>query len=548
MSPDAPLSRGPSEDGTPPNPDEGVRIIKADEVADAVERGDAVRRKRDEPKFGDRPEPPEVDAEPVLRFPLADSADAAGIDRPRVAPIEPRTVEDLAAQPAPPTPPVLFVEPVTGETELPHWTEPATGEVPRVIIGEGDDDADADEVARWSSFASSGPRWRDEHDDWDHDVTAGLTDAEQVESVEALGALDRTERPTAEEFLTFDDLEIPEAPAPIKRPPRGSSADPIRIRSAENRPAAPTPPASAAPPSRRTRRPARPAPETGGSGAEAEATPAEGRGGGRDVPQAVFVGVAIAVVALILFKLGPAFAMVAVVVVVALAGVEFFGAVQRGGYRPATLLGLVAVAAFPLAAHWRGESAIALVLFVSFVFTVLWFLLGVGGSARPVPNIAITMLGVLYVGLLGSYAALILKVPSQGVSLLLVTVAAAVFYDVGGFFVGRRFGRTPLTSVSPNKTVEGLLGGMAGSILAAVLFAKGFGVGGFSFGQAVIFGVFVAIAAPLGDLAESLFKRDLGVKDMGSLIPQHGGVLDRFDSMLFVLPTAFYVTRVLGLA
>jgi len=546
MSPDAPLSRGPNEDGTPANPEEGVRIIKADEVAEAVERGDAVRRKRDEPKFGDRPEPPSVDGEPVLRFPLGGSADPAGIERPRVAPIEPRTVEDLAANPPPPTPPVLSVEPVTGETELPHWTEPATGEVPRVIIGEGDDDAD--EVARWSSFASSGPRWRDEHDDWDHDVTAGLTDAEQVESVEALGALDRTERPTAEEFLTFDDLEIPEAPAPIKRPARGSSADPIRIRSAENRPATPTPPASAAPPSRRTRRPTKPVPAAADTEHDDGAAPAEKRGNGRDVPQAVFVGVAIAVVGLILFRLGPAWAMAAVVTVVALAGVEFFGAVQRGGYRPATLLGLVAVAAFPLAAYWRGESAIALVLFVSFVFTVLWFLLGVGGSARPVPNIAITMLGVLYVGLLGSYAALILKVPVQGVSLLLVTVAAAVFYDVGGFFVGRRFGRTQLTSVSPNKTVEGLAGGMVGSILAALVFAKVFRVGGFSIGQAVIFGVFVAIAAPLGDLAESLFKRDLGVKDMGSLIPQHGGVLDRFDSMLFVLPTAFYVTRVLGLA
>jgi len=231
------------------------------------------------------------------------------------------------------------------------------------------------------------------------------------------------------------------------------------------------------------------------------------------------------------------------VAVIVLAGVEFFSAVRRGGHRPATLLGLAAVAAYPLAVYWRGEPAMPLVLFLTIVFTLMWYLLGVGGNARPLPNTGITVLGVAWVGLFGSFAALLLTIPVEGVSIFLVTVVAGVLYDVGGFVIGRQFGRSPLSSVSPNKTIEGLLGGMVVAVVATLIVARFFGP--FSLGESLVFGIALAIAAPLGDLAESLLKRDLGVKDMGTLLPGHGGLLDRFDSMLFVLPTAYYMVRVL---
>jgi phosphatidate cytidylyltransferase len=264
------------------------------------------------------------------------------------------------------------------------------------------------------------------------------------------------------------------------------------------------------------------------------------------VPQAVFVGIAIAAVAIILFKIGPAAAMILVEAVVVLAAIEFFSAVRRGGHRPATLLGLAAVAAFPLAVYWRGEGAIPVVLFLTVVFTMLWYLLGVGGPARAVPNIGVTLFGVLYIGLLGAFAALILDIPVQGVSILLVAAFAGVGYDVGGFFIGQRMGKTPLTDISPGKTVEGLAGGMIASLVAVLIVSRFFGPFD-SFGKALVFGVCLAIAAPFGDLCESLLKRDLGLKDMGSILPGHGGVLDRFDGMLFVLPAAYYLVRVLGL-
>jgi phosphatidate cytidylyltransferase len=101
--------------------------------------------------------------------------------------------------------------------------------------------------------------------------------------------------------------------------------------------------------------------------------------------------------------------------------------------------------------------------------------------------------------------------------------------------------------VSPNKTLEGLIGGILVSLAATFVAAVVLGFGPFSFGQWFVFGLACALAGFLGDLAESLVKRDLGLKDMGSLLPEHGGVLDRFDALLFVLPTAYYVVRVLNL-
>ena len=128
-----------------------------------------------------------------------------------------------------------------------------------------------------------------------------------------------------------------------------------------------------------------------------------------------------------------------------------------------------------------------------------------------------------------------------------MAVVAAVFYDVGGFAVGSRLGRRPLSAVSPNKTVEGLVAGVVASFLAVLVTAVVLGFGPFSFRHAFVFGLLCAIAAPIGDLSESLVKRDLGIKDMGSLLPAHGGVLDRFDALLFVLPTAYALARALKL-
>jgi phosphatidate cytidylyltransferase len=103
-----------------------------------------------------------------------------------------------------------------------------------------------------------------------------------------------------------------------------------------------------------------------------------------------------------------------------------------------------------------------------------------------------------------------------------------------------------MSAASPNKTLEGLVGGWIGAILvAAVVLGWIAPWDEIGIGEKAMFGVVAALAATLGDLCESLLKRDLGVKDMGTLLPGHGGVLDRFDALLFVLPATYYAARIL---
>ncbi len=209
--------------------------------------------------------------------------------------------------------------------------------------------------------------------------------------------------------------------------------------------------------------------------------------------------------------------------------------------RPAALLGLVASIALPFATYWRGEAAVPLMLTLVLVFTLLWYLVGAGGDSPVLEGMGSTIAGVLWIGLLGSFATLLLRAP-DGRGILLAIIITTVVYDIGAFFVGRSFGQRALSAASPNKSVEGAVGGLiAAVIVGAILGGVGLGTPFHGFGHGVILGLAVAVAATLGDLAESLVKRDLGVKDMGALIPGHGGILDRIDGLLFVLPVVYYL-------
>lgn len=277
----------------------------------------------------------------------------------------------------------------------------------------------------------------------------------------------------------------------------------------------------------------------------------DGGAAGRDMQSAIITGVALLAIAVVAINLGPLVALALIVVVVALSAGEFYNALRVAGYQPATLLGLAASVAMPIAVYTRGTQAVALVLALSVVFGLLWFLTGVA-TDMPVMNIGVTLLGIVYIGVLGSFGAALLEVADRGglneddgTGLLLAAIVVTVGYDVGAFFAGRSFGRTPLAAVSPNKTMEGLIGGSVASLIAAVVFFgvieivepfKTFG----DWRDALLLGVVGAIVAPLGDLAESLIKRDLGIKDMGSVLPGHGGFLDRFDALLFVLPAVYF--------
>lgn len=525
---------------------EGVRIIGAEEAAEAVERGEvAPRLSESQPRYGDRPTPPPEGARPALRFPLAADSDPSYVTRPPILP--PALPGD---DPSP-----------SGSVELPPWTDPPTGEVPAVLSGSGtDEDLDA-----WSSFATSSPtHWHGGNDSWSEDDNYSASALGDDET--RLGALDDRERPRDEDLFSFDDVDdLVERRAAeraatqahdtigthdqrlmgdldLTEPDILSAADEIPIFSPPRPPEGES--ADVEPDAERPgRRRSRPAPlqprdsRDGGSGGGSRPVSA----GGRDVPTAVIAGVGIAIVALVLFGLGSGFAALLVVVVVTLCGIEFFGAVQRGGARPAALLGLLATATFPLATYWRGDAAIPLLLVLTVVFSLLWYLAGAGGDTPVLEGVGITLMGVAWIGLLGSYATLFLR-GTDGRGILLAIILVTVAYDVGGFFFGRAFGHRPLSEASPNKTVEGLLGGSFASILMGLLLGGlSLGLPFHGWGHGFLLGLTAAVFAPLGDLCESVVKRDLGIKDMGSLIPGHGGMLDRVDGLLFVLPAAYYL-------
>ncbi|RJQ27834.1 MAG: phosphatidate cytidylyltransferase [Peptococcaceae bacterium] len=151
-----------------------------------------------------------------------------------------------------------------------------------------------------------------------------------------------------------------------------------------------------------------------------------------------------------------------------------------------------------------------------------------------------TLLGTLYVGLL-SYFYLLRNLP-DGWFWLVFMLAGTWASDTMAYFVGKTLGRKRIApAVSPRKTVEGALGGIFGSVVSAYVFVLVYPF--ISLTHVLLLGLLVGIAAELGDLVESAFKRQADLKDTGNLIPGHGGVLDRFDSMLFTAPLVYYYVR-----
>lgn len=275
-------------------------------------------------------------------------------------------------------------------------------------------------------------------------------------------------------------------------------------------------------------------------------TEAEGRGPGRNVPTAFLTGLVLAGLAVGAILLGPGpFAIFAGIVVLFAQG-EFYLAMQKRHYQPATGLGLVSGALILGAGYYRGENAMLAIMALSLFATFLWYMTVPPQHRRNiVSNIAITMLGIAYIPLLAAYALAVLKLP-DGEGLTLSIIGLTFVYDTAAFGVGYFWGSRPLApNVSPKKSWEGAIGATLVVIAVAVGVVAPAVTLLDTVGRSVGLAVVVALFAPLGDLAESLIKRDLGIKDMGGILPGHGGVMDRIDSVLFVAPAAFIYLRLI---
>jgi phosphatidate cytidylyltransferase len=274
----------------------------------------------------------------------------------------------------------------------------------------------------------------------------------------------------------------------------------------------------------------------------------ERRSAGRDVPLAALTGLILAVLAIGAIAIGPgAFAVLAAIVILFAQG-EFYFALQKQHFQPATALGLASGALVLGAAYYQGESAMLAMMALSVVASFLWFMTVPSQHRRNVAaNLGLTILGVAYIPMLGGYALTTLAAfGDQGREIILAIVGLTIAYDIAAFGVGYFWGSRPLAPhISPKKSWEGAVGAtlvvIAVAVGAVAPSVEIFDTVGRSVGLALV----VAVFAPLGDLSESLIKRDLGIKDMGSILPGHGGVLDRIDSLLFVAPAAFMFLRLI---
>ena len=271
---------------------------------------------------------------------------------------------------------------------------------------------------------------------------------------------------------------------------------------------------------------------------------------GSDLGARLLVALVLIPIAIVLvWQGGEVFALGLVVLGVIALG-ELYTLMER--VRPPALAGFLTLVALLAAALYGEQRQVVMVLVAAFPVT---FVLALARPRRANVSwaIAVTMFGVLWIGLPMVHAIWLRdlsieqdgKTIATGMGLVFDVLIATFVGDTFAYFVGRAYGRTQIAPlISPNKTLEGLVGGVLGATLA--FWCAGLYQDWLTGWDALLIGFLVAITAPLGDLFESLVKRDLEVKDTGTLFGAHGGVLDRLDAVLFTVVVGYYAAVGLG--
>ncbi len=384
-------------------------------------------------------------------------------------------------------------------TLLPHWTDAPTGQVPIVVAREAAENDDP-----WSAIPA--PAWREGEADW-------VAHEDQFDaSILAGDDREDTARPwefTLPEDVVADPEILEEAPRP----------EPQRVQ--------------------RTRR-------------SVTSNPLAGRavrhGADRNVSRATLTGVLLAVAVGTVFFAGVVPVAAMVLVVLALASAEAYAGFRSVGAHPASVLGIVAVLTLGFSTYQKGLAAYGAVSVLLLVCGFIWYLNA--HSVDVLDGLGATMFVYGWIGLLGSYAILMISPgtysSNHGIAYLYGAVLLTVANDSGALFAGRRFGKQPLNkALSPNKTRGGAIGGALLTLFVGVTILPLMSPWTRTHGLEVA--AALSVVVPLGDLFESMVKRTLGVKDLGRILPGHGGLIDRIDGLLFALPTVFYLTHVLKL-
>lgn len=250
--------------------------------------------------------------------------------------------------------------------------------------------------------------------------------------------------------------------------------------------------------------------------------------------------VGIPVIIFCILKGGP-FLLVLLGVIILFSQHEFYTMARAKGYRPNLLLGFTGGLLFLITGFKAGQAGMEFALAVYLFSLFLWQALMQQGS-NVISRISVTLIGAIYIGFTLPHLYLIRNV-NHGEVLAIMVVVGTWISDTSGYFFGTLFGKHRLApSISPNKSLEG---SGAAIIFTMLIFFSTILIRWMEIMPALTLGFTVGISAQLGDLFESLIKRDFGVKDSGSIIPGHGGFLDRFDSLIFTSLVSFYVITLL---
>lgn len=436
-----------------------------------------------------------------------------------------------------------FLDEISGEQDelvenaspvLPHWTEPPTGEIPKVIA-----ELSKDQPA-WAKPSSSAPS-----PDLEGDWLASKQEPKAPLSPQKVSSEEYRPKDQLSGARKLEDSLPSHVGQDSSNSVRGNGGRRSRNRRIGTHAVAGVGDSSEkqagigrfAKLASSSGRP-RSGLESGGSRNESTGTSSK--------PRAILTGIVLAGIVLAAISGGVTSTLALVVVTIFIATGEFYAVLRRASYRPAAIVGLIGSGFAVIAGYVKGYAGVADVVLLTVVFAMLWSLFGLTKSKHTI-NIALTTFGVLWIGVLGSFAALILRprdFGASGLGLFLATLICTSASDVFAYFGGSRFGKRPLApSISPTKTYEGLLiGALASMVSGALLAGRVHPLNTFT---GLLLGFVVALATPLGDLCESMIKRDFQIKDVGGLLPGHGGVLDRIDGILFALPVAYYLFRFL---
>jgi phosphatidate cytidylyltransferase len=274
------------------------------------------------------------------------------------------------------------------------------------------------------------------------------------------------------------------------------------------------------------------------AGAEAR-VPRRERRAGRNLPLAVGTGLLLGgllIATLVLSR--PAF-VVFLLGIVTLAVLELLAVLRARATRPARPVVLAMGALLVIGAYLEGPAALSFGLLVTILAAFGWYLVD-RGRTEVTRNVAATVFATVYVPFMAAHLALVVGRADHYVGAVIGYAVLVVLYDTAAYATGATIGRRPIApQVSPNKSWEGALGASIACLLAGAFLLPLWEP--WTLTSGLVLAVATCVVAPLGDLSESMLKRDLAVKDMGSILPGHGGMLDRVDALLFMAPVLYYV-------